>query len=161
MWKFRTMHTEADPCPHEEHLCHLINGNHVLTKLDDNGDTRLIPGGRSFRKLGLDELPQLLNVLLGDMSLIGPRPCIPYEAKEFPVWQMKRCDTKPGLTGLWQVSGKNSTTHNEMMRLDIKYLRRKSLLFDLWILLKTMPAIITQATGQPPKAKEKKYVESN
>jgi lipopolysaccharide/colanic/teichoic acid biosynthesis glycosyltransferase len=95
---------------------------------------------------GLDELPQFFNVLLGDMSLIGPRPCIPYEADEFKLWQRKRFDVVPGITGLWQVNGKNRTSFTEMMRFDISYASKRNFYLDTAILLKTIPAIIEQVT---------------
>jgi lipopolysaccharide/colanic/teichoic acid biosynthesis glycosyltransferase len=143
-WKFRTMRLNADPGTHQQHLCNLIHGEVAMTKLDEDDDTRIIPLGKFLRQTGLDELPQLFHVLFGEMSLIGPRPCIPYEAQEYLLWHRKRFDIMPGLTGLWQVSGKNRTTFKEMMRLDIKYLEHRSFWFDLKILLRTLPAIITQ-----------------
>jgi lipopolysaccharide/colanic/teichoic acid biosynthesis glycosyltransferase len=86
----------------------------------------------------------LFNVLLGQMSLVGPRPCLPYEAEEYLRWHARRFDSLPGMTGLWQVSGKNRTTFKEMIRYDISYERNRSLLFDIAILLRTVPAVITQ-----------------
>jgi lipopolysaccharide/colanic/teichoic acid biosynthesis glycosyltransferase len=83
------------------------------------------------------------------MSLVGPRPCIPYEAKEFDGWQMRRFDTVPGLTGLWQVSGKNKTTFKQMMRLDIAYARKRAFLMDMKIFLKTLPAVVEQVADRP------------
>ena len=108
----------------------------------DSYDPRIIPYGRLLRKSGLDELPQLLNVLFGDMSLIGPRPCIPYEAEQYQQWQLKRFEAVPGLSGLWQVNGKNKTTFNAMMRFDIRYALKKNIIMDADILLKTLPAVI-------------------
>jgi lipopolysaccharide/colanic/teichoic acid biosynthesis glycosyltransferase len=92
----------------------------------------------------LDELPQIINVLRGEMSLVGPRPCIPYEYDKYLPWQRERFETLPGLTGLWQVSGKNRTTFEEMMRLDIKYVRNKTWRLDIWIIIMTVPAILIQ-----------------
>ena len=89
----------------------------------------------------MDELPQLFNVLRGEMSLIGPRPCLPYESEDYLLWQTGRFDIVPGMTGLWQVSGKARTTFNEMMRLDIRYGRHRSLWLDIKILLKTVSAV--------------------
>jgi lipopolysaccharide/colanic/teichoic acid biosynthesis glycosyltransferase len=114
-----------------------------MTKLDAR-DSRLIHGGRLLRALGLDELPQLLNVLRGEMSLVGPRPCLEYEYEQFSQRHRERFETLPGLTGLWQVSGKNRTTFEQMMNLDIRYVREKSLWLDLKILAKTIPAILIQ-----------------
>jgi lipopolysaccharide/colanic/teichoic acid biosynthesis glycosyltransferase len=102
-----------------------------------------------LRASGIDELPQLINVLMGDMSLVGPRLCIPYEAKELDPWQMRRFDTVPGLTGLWQVSGKNKTTFKQMMRLDIAYAKKRAFLMDMKIFLKTLPAVIDQVADRP------------
>jgi exopolysaccharide production protein ExoY len=90
----------------------------------------------------LDELPQFFNVLRGEMSLVGPRPCIPYEVEEYLRWHAHRFDTLPGMTGLWQVSGKNKLSFEQMIRLDISYANRMSFVLDLKILLLTVPAII-------------------
>jgi hypothetical protein len=97
-----------------------------------------------LRASGLDELPQLLNVLFGEMSLVGPRPCLPYECEKYLPWHWERFDTLPGLTGLWQVSGKNQTTFKQMMLLDIEYTRRKTLWLDLLIMLKTPLVLLSQ-----------------
>lgn len=115
-----------------------------MRKLDAVGDSRLIPGGWLLRASGADELPQLLNVLRGDMSLVGPRPCVPYEYEQYTAPQRARFSTLPGLTGLWQVSGKNRTTFADMIRLDIEYSRTKSLLLDLKIMARTFPALGAQ-----------------
>jgi lipopolysaccharide/colanic/teichoic acid biosynthesis glycosyltransferase len=115
-----------------------------MTKLDARSDPRLIPFGAALRATGLDELPQILNVLRGEMSIVGPRPCIPYEYELYEPWHRRRFDAVPGLTGLWQVSGKNRTTFDQMIRLDIDYAERASLWLDLTIMLKTLPALITQ-----------------
>ena len=97
-----------------------------------------------LRASGLDELPQLINVLRGEMSLVGPRPCLPYEYDQYLPWQKERFETVPGLTGLWQVSGKNKTTFVEMIQLDIKYAKNKNLWWDLKIILMTVPALAIQ-----------------
>ena len=115
-----------------------------MTKLDASGDPRIIAGGRILRALGLDELPQLFNVLRGDMSLVGPRPCTPYEFQRYKDWQQERVNALPGLTGYWQVKGKNKTTFTEMVQMDIWYTRNLSPLLDLAIMVKTLPAIIVQ-----------------
>lgn len=150
LWKFRTMHAGADTVVHRDHLCNLIHSEKAMTKLDRNADRRIIPFGGILRASGIDELPQLINVLRGDMSLIGPRPCIPYEAREYSPWQMRRFDVLPGLTGLWQVSGKNRTTFTEMMRLDICYAKTRNILLDIRIFLMTVPAIIDQVVERKP-----------
>jgi lipopolysaccharide/colanic/teichoic acid biosynthesis glycosyltransferase len=141
--KFRTMVVNADTHVHEGHLSNLITSNAPMTKLD-SADPRLIPYGRILRSLGLDELPQIFNILRGEMSLVGPRPCLPYEYDRYLPHHRRRCDTLPGLTGLWQVNGKNRTTFEEMMDLDIHYAKNKSISLDLLIIAKTIPAILVQ-----------------
>ena len=145
-WKFRTMHHKADTGVHQQHLKTLIRSDVPMTKLDSRQDNRLIPLAGLIRATGIDELPQLLNVLRGDMSLIGPRPCVRYEFDQYDRWHKQRFDTLPGLTGLWQVSGKNRTTFSEMMRLDVGYSHRKSLWTDLLIMAKTVPTLVGEAT---------------
>lgn len=142
-FKFRTMHVGADSISHEGHLRRLIQSDAPMMKLDTR-DSRIIPFGVFLRSAGLDELPQLFNVLRGDMSLVGPRPCLPYEFEHYLPWQRERFSAAPGLTGLWQVSGKNRTTFSEMIRLDIEYGKRQSLWLDLAIILKTVPALLIQ-----------------
>lgn len=142
LYKFRTMTLGADTGVHEAYTADLIASDKPMTKLDSRGDARVIRFGRSLRAAGLDELPQLINVWRGEMSLVGPRPCLPDEAKRYQTWQHERFLTPPGLTGLWQVSGKNKTTFSEMVRLDIEYVRTRSLLLDLKIIFKTIPVIM-------------------
>jgi lipopolysaccharide/colanic/teichoic acid biosynthesis glycosyltransferase len=143
-YKFRTMYEDAETRSHREHLRQLIGAEVPMTKLDARCDPRLIPFGAILRASGLDELPQIINVLCGEMSLVGLRPCIPYEYELYEPWQRRRFDAVPGLTGLWQVSGKNHTTFNEMIRLDIAYSERVSLWLDLKIIMKTLPAVWQQ-----------------
>jgi lipopolysaccharide/colanic/teichoic acid biosynthesis glycosyltransferase len=143
-FKFRTMFVHCDTDTHQEHLHQLMNANTPMMKMDSRGDSRIIPLGRWLRASGLDELPQLINVLRGEMSLVGPRPCLPYEYEKYLPWQKERFETVPGLTGLWQVSGKNKTTFVEMIELDIKYARNKTVGRDLQIILLTVPAVINQ-----------------
>lgn len=142
--KFRTMFCGAEVSTHQGHLQHLMKSDAPMTKMDAKGDSRIIPFGRLLRSSGLDELPQLVNVLKGEMSLVGPRPCLAYEAAQYLPWQMERFNAVPGLTGLWQVSGKNRTTFTRMIQLDIEYARTKSLVLDLKIILKTIPALLVQ-----------------
>jgi exopolysaccharide production protein ExoY len=142
--KFRTMKLNVETRTHESHLEELINANVPMTKLDAAGDPRIIRGGRIIRAMGLDELPQLFNVLRGEMSLVGPRPCTPHEFKSYKVWQRERVNAAPGLTGFWQVNGKNRTTFAEMIKLDIFYTKNMSLWLDLKIILKTLPALMEQ-----------------
>jgi lipopolysaccharide/colanic/teichoic acid biosynthesis glycosyltransferase len=152
-WKFRTMHVDNDDTGHKQYLSHLINGDAPMAKMDDARDPRIIPFGKLLRGACLDEMPQLFNVLLGDMSLVGPRPCLPYEAEEYLQWHARRFDIVPGMTGLWQVSGKNRLTYKEMVRLDIRYSRAMSPWVDVKILLLTGPAILRmvfESLGRKP-----------
>jgi lipopolysaccharide/colanic/teichoic acid biosynthesis glycosyltransferase len=98
--------------------------------------------GRWLRRSSLDEMPQFLNVLKGDMSMVGPRPPIPYEVEEYDIWHRKRLDMKPGITGLWQVSGRNRLPFDEMVRIDLYYIENWSIWFDLKIILLTLPAVL-------------------
>ena len=144
LFKFRTMKVNVETLSHEKHLEQLIHGDAPMTKLDASGDPRIIAGGRILRATGLDELPQLFNVLRGEMSLVGPRPCTPYEFRRYKDWQRERVNALPGLTGYWQVNGKNKTTFTEMIQMDIWYSRNLSPLVDLGIICKTFPAIMVQ-----------------
>jgi exopolysaccharide production protein ExoY len=154
-FKFRTMQVNADTECHRGHAHFLMKSGMPMTKLDAKADPRLIPLGSLLRATGMDELPQLINVLRGEMSIVGPRPCIPYEYELYEDWQRRRCDAVPGLTGLWQVSGKNQTTFNEMIRLDIEYAERASLWLDLKIILKTLPVLCGQcAETRLPKRRQ-------
>ncbi len=160
-YKFRTMKTGADTQVHQNHFKDLIKSDVPMTKMDAKGDSRLIPFASVIRAMGLDELPQIINVVLGDMSLVGPRPCTRYEFESYPAVYHSRFDTLPGLTGLWQVSGKNKTTFSEMMSLDIHYARHKTPWMDLSIMLRTFSVLAeqlresrqAQAQAQP-RAKE-------
>ena len=153
MWKFRTMHCDADGGMHEIHLYGLMHSDAPLTKLDAKRDPRIFPFGNFIRRSAVDELPQLINVLRGEMSLVGPRPCMPYEARAYRLWQTARFDAVPGMTGLWQVSGKNRTTFREMIHLDIAYARCKSFWLDLRILLKTVPTLAAEFINTPSRRK--------
>ncbi len=144
IYKFRTMTVGADTSAHQVYFKDLMGSTAPMVKLDARGDSRLIPGGWLLRASGLDELPQLINVLRGDMSLVGPRPCIPSEFDNYLSWQKRRVDAVPGLTGLWQVSGKNRTTFDEMIRFDIQYAETVSLGLDLKIIFRTVPALVQQ-----------------
>lgn len=147
MIKFRTMSVKVDPDAHRRYVETLIrsdsgNNDKPMVKLENRPE--IIPGGKIIRSLCLDEIPQLLNVLKGEMSLVGPRPAMEYEVQQYADWHHKRLNALPGMTGLWQVSGKNRLTFNEMVRLDIRYTRQMSLNNDLKILVKTIPAIMGQ-----------------
>lgn len=150
-YKFRSMYTDSDARIHRRFVTDYINGNAPKT---NNGnkkkplykmtrDPRITRVGRWIRRTSLDELPQLVNVLKGNMSLVGPRPALPYEVEQYSQWHKQRLIPKAGLTGLWQVSGRTSLTFEQMIELDIEYTQRRSLWLDIKILLKTLPAIIS------------------
>ena len=150
--KFRSMYTDCSEDRHREYVTKLIKNeiNPAHQELDCkpvfkmNDDPRVTPFGYFLRKSSLDELPQLINVLKGDMSLVGPRPPIPYEVEKYENWHFRRVlEVKPGITGLWQVEGRSSTTFNEMVRLDIAYVNNFSLWLDLKILFKTIWVVFT------------------
>ncbi|MFO1500665.1 MAG: sugar transferase [Verrucomicrobiota bacterium] len=147
-YKFRTMEVDADAGAHRQHLEQLIRTNAPMKKLDRTGDPRLIPFAAVLRASGLDELPQLINVLRGEMSLVGPRPCASYELPHYRPSQLRRFDAVPGLTGLWQVSGKNLTTFTEMIAMDVYYAQHQSFWLDVKILTATFPAIVAQVRQQ-------------
>lgn len=145
-YKFRTMAVGADTKSHQAYYENLVGSKAPMVKLDSRGDKRLLPGGWLLRATGLDELPQIINVFQGEMSIVGPRPCLPYEYDRYEPWHRERFNAVPGLTGLWQVSGKNRTTFDEMVRLDIRYSESISLWLDLKIILMTVPALIVQVS---------------
>ena len=139
IWKFRTLEVQEVADRHESYIAGLMQSNSTLVKRDH--ELPVIRGGAILRKFGVDELPQLINVLRGEMSLVGPRPdVLPFD--QYRKWQRRRFDVLPGITGLWQVSGKNKTTFTRMMKLDIFYIHRRSAWFDLAILLRTIPAVV-------------------
>lgn len=148
-YKFRTMRAGTSDVAHREYLKQYIAGESG-TNLGDaqnpvyklRGDARITRLGHILRRLSLDELPQLLNVLRGDMSIVGPRPPIQYEVEAYELWHRKRLDMKPGLTGLWQVSGRNRLPFDEMVTLDLFYIENWSLLLDLKIILRTLPVML-------------------
>jgi lipopolysaccharide/colanic/teichoic acid biosynthesis glycosyltransferase len=163
IWKFRTMQASAETQTHEHYFHELMRVDRPMTKLDAYGDPRLAPFGRFLRASGLDELPQILNVLCGEMSLVGPRPCTPNEFAHYEPWQRERVNGLPGLTGHWQVNGKNKTTFNEMIVMDLFYLENMSILLDLKIMLKTGAVITGQLLESQQAAKnalEKKWIET-
>jgi lipopolysaccharide/colanic/teichoic acid biosynthesis glycosyltransferase len=144
IWKFRTMKMRAETQTHEQYFHDLMKVDCPMTKLDAYGDPRLTPFGRFLRASGLDELPQIFNVLCGEMSLVGPRPCLPNEFAHYEPWQRQRVNGLPGLTGYWQVNGKNKTTFSEMIAMDLFYLENRSISLDLKIMLKTVAVITVQ-----------------
>ena len=143
VWKFRSMHVNANPVDHQQHVMKMVSEDVQLKKLDT--DNQLIPLGKWLRCTAIDELPQLINVLKGEMSLVGPRPDV-VPVDQYQPWQQTRFDILPGLTGLWQVSGKNHTTFNEMNELDALYVERCSLWLDLKIVFLTITAILKLVT---------------
>jgi lipopolysaccharide/colanic/teichoic acid biosynthesis glycosyltransferase len=152
IWKFRTMMLSAETQTHEQYFEELMRADCPMTKLDVHGDPRLAPFGRILRASGLDELPQIFNVLRGEMSLVGPRPCTPNEFAHYQPWQRERVNGLPGLTGYWQVNGKNKTTFNQMIAMDLFYLKNMSILLDLRIMLKTCTVIAEQLLESQPAA---------
>jgi lipopolysaccharide/colanic/teichoic acid biosynthesis glycosyltransferase len=144
MFKFRSMVHGADPTLHRAHIQAFVEerlDTRDTVKL--TGDPRITRVGRLIRRTSLDELPQLLNVLRGEMSLVGPRPVPIYEAAAYLDWHRERLAALPGITGLWQVKGRGVVSFTEMVRMDIEYVRRQSFLLDLEILLSTLPAVVS------------------
>ena len=140
--KFRTMHHGADHDVHRDYMLALIESGMPAPKLA--GDTRVTRFGTFLRATSLDELPQLWNVLRGDMSLVGPRPPIPYEVERYPVHWFSRFAVKPGVTGLWQINGRSEVSLEQMIELDLDYVQRRSVLLNLWILVRTIPAVASR-----------------
>jgi lipopolysaccharide/colanic/teichoic acid biosynthesis glycosyltransferase len=152
-FKFRTMRTDIDSKLHEEYMKAYIAGDESklaeqegksTTSYKLTGDPRVTRVGKFLRATSLDELPQLWNVLRGEMSLVGPRPPIPYEVEVYNKEHFRRFGTLPGITGLWQVSGRCETTFEEMVQLDLEYIEMKSIWQDIKILLLTIPAVISE-----------------
>lgn len=141
--KFRSMHAHADAEKHRKFMKRLITTNADTPNTKIETDERIFPLGLFLRKTSIDELPQLFNVLKGEMSLVGPRPCLDYEADEYLQWHTQRFHILPGITGLWQVSGKNRLSFKQMIRLDIQYAKKLSFWRDVSILVKTIPAMIS------------------
>jgi len=154
-YKFRTMHHNADSSIHQAYIKALINNDHEQIHIlqgDTSSihklvhDSRITRPGKLLRKLSLDELPQLFNVLRGDMSLVGPRPAIPYEVKMYKSWHLQRLEAQPGITGLQQVTSRSTADFDEQVRLDIEYIHQQSLWLDIKIMLRT-PLVIISTRG--------------
>jgi len=157
MWKFRTMVRNAPDDPHRELVLALVRG--CATDAPDGGaaptariyklaaDPRITRVGRWLRKTSVDELPQLFNVLRGEMSLVGPRPPVTYEYDAYDAWQLERFTMPQGMTGLWQVSGRNRLSYRRMHQLDVEYVRTWSLWLDVKILAMTLRAVVVD--GEP------------
>jgi lipopolysaccharide/colanic/teichoic acid biosynthesis glycosyltransferase len=146
VYKFRTMRADADQSIHRRYFEQYQQGlpapgqQGVVFKL--RKDPRITPLGGMLRRFGLDELPQLINVIKGDMSLVGPRPPLAYEVERYSARDLRRLWVKPGITGLWQVKGRDVVTYDSMIDLDLEYVERQGLLLDLAILLMTVPALM-------------------
>lgn len=149
-YKFRTMAHDADDTVHRDYVARLIRegapaAGEAGFKL--HADPRITRLGRFLRRTSLDELPQFFNVLRGDMSLVGPRPPIPYEARHYRAWHLRRLlSVKPGITGPWQVAGRSRVPFDDMVRMDLRYIARCSLALDLWLLLRTL-AVVWRGEG--------------
>lgn len=141
MLKFRSMVTDAEQI--KAKLAHLNEMDGPVFKIQH--DPRITRVGRFIRKTSIDELPQMFNILLGDMSMVGPRPPLPSEVEQYEPWQRRRLSVKPGLTGLWQVSGRNQIDFEEWMQLDLQYIDTWSLWLDVKILLRTVPAVVLRS----------------
>jgi exopolysaccharide biosynthesis polyprenyl glycosylphosphotransferase len=138
--KFRSMVDGADR--HRKQLTHLNEVDGPVFKI--SRDPRVTRVGRLLRITSIDEIPQFLNVLRGDMSLVGPRPPIPEEVEQYEPWQLRRLDVKPGITCLWQISGRSTLSFREWMRLDLEYIKHRSFWLDMRILLRTIPAVLSR-----------------
>jgi lipopolysaccharide/colanic/teichoic acid biosynthesis glycosyltransferase len=158
VYKFRTMYCDASEDNHREFIQAFIrndqsgmkelqtNSNDCSSAYKLSDDPRVTGFGKLLRKSSLDELPQFWNILKNDMSLVGPRPALPYEVKMYQDWHYERLQAKPGLTGLWQVTARSSVEFDDMVKLDIQYVKERSLLKDLWIILKT-PFVVISGKG--------------
>lgn len=152
-YKFRSMYIDADDRIHKEYLRQLIKNGKAAKNGGEEGvfkivnDPRVTKVGKFLRRTSLDEFPQLINVLKGDMSLVGPRPALPYEFEEYSSWHKRRVRVLPGLTGLWQVSGRSAVTFDDMVALDLYYIENMSPWFDIQIILKTIPVLFFKKTG--------------
>jgi lipopolysaccharide/colanic/teichoic acid biosynthesis glycosyltransferase len=151
-YKFRSMVVGSDNDEsRKKEMIDLIKGNNNNS---NGGSTKVVnPSritkfGKFIRKYSFDELPQLFNVIKGDMSLVGPRPCLPYEYEVYDDWHKRRLSVKPGCTGLWQVTSRSETSYDDMVILDIYYLQNISPWFDLQLLLKTIPVLLTGKGGE-------------
>jgi len=149
-YKFRSMYKDVDDKLHKEYMAKLINSGSDSVPMGKGGcfkmedDPRVTKVGRFLRKTSLDELPQLYNVLKGDMSLVGPRPAIPYEVEMYNAWHKRRLSVIPGITGLWQVSGRSAKDFREMVELDLKYIDSWSIWLDLKIIFKTFFVVLNK-----------------
>jgi exopolysaccharide biosynthesis polyprenyl glycosylphosphotransferase len=154
-YKYRSMRHDADDVVHRQFVAMFINGDQEGCRASNGGsavfklarDPRITTVGRWLRRTSLDELPQLFNILKGEMSLVGPRPPIAYEIENYQPWHFERLKVLPGLTGLWQVMGRSRVSFDEMVHLDLHYINNWSLLLDLKILLRTIPVVLRGTGG--------------
>ena len=150
MLKFRTMRVASGDAPHREYVREWIANKDTVTRENARAgkvhklvaDHRITRVGRVLRRFSLDELPQIINVIRGEMSLIGPRPALPYETELYESWHRRRLDVIPGITGLWQISGRNHLSFDQMVRLDVQYMENWSFVSDLRILARTVPVLL-------------------
>jgi lipopolysaccharide/colanic/teichoic acid biosynthesis glycosyltransferase len=154
-YKFRTMKIDADPSVHQAYVKALIENDEAQMNALQGAptqprklvnDSRITRPGKFLRKSSLDELPQLWNVLLGDMSLVGPRPAIPYEVEMYKSWHLRRLEARPGITGLQQVTARSTADFDQQIQLDIEYVDNQSLWLDVKIIIKT-PLTVFSTTG--------------
>lgn len=148
MLKFRSMKTGNDSSMHKQHITKLIRENLGVEQMNSQclkleEDPRITRVGKFIRKTSIDELPQLYNILRGEMSLVGPRPAIPYEVELYKDWHKRRFEALPGITGIWQIKGRNRVSFDEMVRMDIEYIEKQSLWLDIMILLQTPLAVFS------------------
>ena len=155
LYKFRTMRQGADDAIHREFTRSFIEGRMSNSSLDEKApsvykltnDPRVTSIGNFLRKTSLDELPQFINILRGEMTIVGPRPPLQYELEYYEEWHKLRLEVKPGLTGLWQVSGRSSVPFNEMVKLDLYYIEHWTLLLDFKIMMRTIPVMLFGSGG--------------
>jgi exopolysaccharide biosynthesis polyprenyl glycosylphosphotransferase len=152
MYKFRSMRVDADSAIHKDYVSQLIKGEIGTDENDDTplkitNDPRVTKVGKVLRKLSLDELPQLMNVLQGVMSLVGPRPCLPYEFEIYQEWHKKRTSVRPGITGLWQIAGRSEVSFEDMILLDLYYIYNRSIALDFNILFETVFVVLEKKGG--------------
>lgn len=148
MYKFRTMYCNLSDDIHRNYVSQLIQGKCSDTTYKIVDDPRITKAGIVLRKLSFDEIPQFVNVLKGEMSLVGPRPALPYEFEQYQKWHRERIfSIKPGITGLWQVEGRSRTTFDEMVRMDLRYKESNSFFLDIKILCKTIMVLFSTKGG--------------
>lgn len=146
MYKFRSMYYNTSTQTHEDYVTEIIKNNKATEKIKN--DSRITPVGKILRKLSIDEFPQFINVLIGNMSIVGPRPCLPYEYEIMDKWHRKRFAVKPGISGLWQIKGRNEVKFNDQIALDLYYIENRSIKLDFEIIIKTIPVMIFGRGGR-------------